>query len=83
MVASKKSLGTTELGASSLIKNLVCLRVKVVLFRETEEFGEPEGKRLFDGPRSRWEYNIKFCLGGIACQDVDWIHMAEDSGKLL
>jgi hypothetical protein len=27
--------------------------------------GKPEGKRPLAGPRLRWEYNIKMCLGEV------------------
>jgi hypothetical protein len=40
--------------------------------------GKPEGKRLLEIPRRRWEDNIKVDLGEIGWDGMDWIDLAED-----
>jgi hypothetical protein len=40
----------------------------------------PERRRLLGRPRHRWECNIKMNLKAIGREDVDWIHLAHDSG---
>jgi hypothetical protein len=40
--------------------------------------GKPEGKRLFERPRSRWEDRIKMDLREIGWEDVEWIQLARD-----
>jgi hypothetical protein len=42
--------------------------------------GNPEGKRLFERPRRRWEDNIKINLK-MGCEDVGWIHLVQDKGQ--
>jgi hypothetical protein len=37
----------------------------------------PEGKRPLGRPRHRYE-NIGMDLREIGCEDVDWIHLAQD-----
>jgi hypothetical protein len=37
-----------------------------------------EGKRPFARLRNRWEVNIIMDLSDIGCEDVDWIHVAQD-----
>jgi hypothetical protein len=39
---------------------------------------QPEGKRPLWQPRHKWENNIKMDLTEIVCEDVDWIHLAQD-----
>jgi hypothetical protein len=34
-----------------------------------------ERKRSLGRPRHRWESNIKKDLMGIACENIDWIHV--------
>jgi hypothetical protein len=43
--------------------------------------GKPEMKRPLDGPRRRWEDNIKMHLKGNRFGDVDWIHLAQDRDR--
>jgi hypothetical protein len=38
----------------------------------------PEGKRSLGIPRRKWEDNIKLDLKEMLCEDVDWIHTAQD-----
>jgi hypothetical protein len=38
----------------------------------------PEGKRPLGKPKRRRENNIKTDVKEIVCEDVDWIHLAED-----
>jgi hypothetical protein len=38
----------------------------------------PKGKRLFGGPRSGWEDNIKIILKEIGLENVEWFHLAKD-----
>jgi hypothetical protein len=42
--------------------------------------GKPEGRPL-GRPRRRWEDNIKMDLREIVFGDVDWIHLAQDTGR--
>jgi len=37
---------------------------------------KPEGKRLLERPRSRWDVNIKMDLQEVGCGDMDWIELA-------
>jgi hypothetical protein len=41
--------------------------------------GKLEEKRPLGRPRLRWENNID--VGGTRWNDVDWIHLAHDSGQ--
>ena len=43
--------------------------------------GKPEGKRLLERPRHRWEDNIKMDLQEVGCGDLDWIELAQDSDR--
>jgi hypothetical protein len=38
---------------------------------------KPEGKR----PRRRWEDNIKMGFQEVGCGSVDWMELAQDSGR--
>jgi hypothetical protein len=38
----------------------------------------PEGNRPFGRPRRRWGNNIIIDLTETGCDDVDWIHLAQD-----
>ena len=40
--------------------------------------GKPEGKRLLERPRRRWEDNIKMDLQGDGCGGMDWIELSQD-----
>jgi len=40
--------------------------------------GKPEGKRLLEKPRHRWEDNIKMNLQKVGCECMDWIELAQD-----
>jgi hypothetical protein len=44
--------------------------------------GRPEGRRPLRRPRLRWEDNIKMDLREIGFGGVDWIHLAQDRGRL-
>jgi hypothetical protein len=43
--------------------------------------GKPEGKRLLERPRRRWEGNIRVDLREIGWKGADWISLAQDSDK--
>ena len=43
--------------------------------------GKPEGKRQLGRPRHRWEDNIKMDLQEEVCGGMDWIDLAQDSGR--
>jgi hypothetical protein len=38
--------------------------------------GKPEGKRLLERRRHRWEDNIRMDLREIGWEGVDWMHLA-------
>ena len=40
--------------------------------------GKPEGKRLLERPRRRWEDNIKMNLRDVGCYPGEWIDLDED-----
>jgi hypothetical protein len=40
--------------------------------------GKPDGKRLLERPRRRWEDNIKIDLREIGWCGMDWIDLAQD-----
>jgi hypothetical protein len=39
---------------------------------------KPERKRTLGRPRCRWEDNISVTFKEIACEDMDWVHHAQD-----
>jgi hypothetical protein len=41
--------------------------------------GKPEGKRLFIRPRHRYRMDLK----EIGCENMDWIHLAQDRDHLM
>jgi hypothetical protein len=43
--------------------------------------GRPEGRRLLERPKRRWEDNIKMDLREIWFGDVDRIHLAQDRDR--
>jgi hypothetical protein len=43
--------------------------------------GKPEGKRPLGKPRRRWEDNTELDLKEIACEGVNWIHLAHDRDR--
>jgi hypothetical protein len=43
--------------------------------------GKPEGKRLLERPRRRWEDGIKMDLREIGWGSVEWIHLAQDRDR--
>jgi hypothetical protein len=40
--------------------------------------GKPEGKRLLERPRRRWEDNIKMDLRDIGIDEANWIQLDQD-----
>jgi hypothetical protein len=40
---------------------------------------KPEGKRLFERPRSAWVDNLRMTLRETGWEVVDWIHLAQDT----
>jgi len=40
--------------------------------------GKPEGKRLLERSRRRWEDNIKMALEEVGCGRMDWVQLAQD-----
>jgi hypothetical protein len=40
--------------------------------------GKPEGKRLLERPRRRWEDNIRMDVREIGWSGMDWIDLAQD-----
>jgi hypothetical protein len=42
---------------------------------------KPEGNRQLGRPRRRWENNIKMNLQEVGCGGMDWIDLAQDSGR--
>jgi hypothetical protein len=45
--------------------------------------GRPEGKRPLEGPRSRWEENIKTDVKEIGIDGSNWIQLAQDRGRTI
>jgi hypothetical protein len=43
--------------------------------------GKSEGKRPLGRPRRRWEDGLNMDLGQISCGGVEWIHLAQDTGR--
>jgi hypothetical protein len=43
--------------------------------------GKPEGKKPMGRPRRRWGDNIKLDLQEVRCRGMDWIGLAQDSGR--
>jgi hypothetical protein len=43
--------------------------------------GKLEGRRPLGRPRRRWEDNIRMDLREIGLEDVDWIHLAQDTDR--
>jgi hypothetical protein len=43
--------------------------------------GKPEGKRLFEIPRRRWEDGMKIDLRETGWGGVEWIHLAQDMDR--
>ena len=43
--------------------------------------GKPEGKRPLEGPRRRWEDNIKMDLQEVGFEGMDWIELAQDRDR--
>ena len=41
--------------------------------------GKPDGKRLLERPRRRWEDNIKVDLREVGCDHGDWMDLVEVS----
>jgi len=42
---------------------------------------KPEWKRPLGRPRHRWKDNIRMDLREIGCEDVYWIHLAQDRNR--
>jgi hypothetical protein len=43
-----------------------------------ELVGKPEGKKLLERTRRKWEDNIKMDLREVGCGGMDWIELAPD-----
>jgi len=43
--------------------------------------GKPEGKRLHERHRSRWEDNIKMDIQEVGCGGKEWIKLAQDRDR--
>ena len=43
--------------------------------------GKPEGKRLLERPRRRWDYNIMVDLQEMGCGVMDWIDLAQNRDR--
>ena len=43
--------------------------------------GKPEGKRTLGTPSSRWEDNIKMDPQEVECGGMEWIDLAQDTGR--
>jgi hypothetical protein len=44
--------------------------------------GKSEWKRPLGRPRRRWDDNIRKDHRVVRCEEVDWIHLAQDRGQL-
>jgi hypothetical protein len=40
--------------------------------------GKPKGRRPLGRPKRRWEDSMKIDLQNVGCEDMDWIHLAQD-----
>jgi hypothetical protein len=49
---------------------------------KTISVGKPEGKINLGRPGSTWDNSIRMHLKVVAWKSVDWIHLAEDRGRL-
>ena len=45
--------------------------------------GKPEGKRLLETIRRRWEDNINMDLQEVECGGMDWIQLTQDRERCL
>jgi len=61
--------------AGHVVRMLESRGVKRVLVEK------PEGKRLLERPRRRWEDNIKMYLQEVGCWGMDWIELAHDRDR--
>jgi hypothetical protein len=43
--------------------------------------GKPEGRRLLERSRRRWEDNIKMDLRDVGFGSIDWIDLAQDRDR--
>jgi len=43
--------------------------------------GKPEGRRLLERSRRRWEDNIKIDLQEVGCGGMDWIELVQDKKR--
>ena len=43
--------------------------------------GKPEGKKLLERRKDRWEDNIKMDLEEVGWGDMDWIDLAQDRDR--
>jgi hypothetical protein len=43
--------------------------------------GKPEGRRPVERLRSRWEDGIRMDLGGTGWENVEWIHLDQDTRR--
>jgi len=43
--------------------------------------GTPKGKRQLEGPRRRWEDNIRMDLQEVGCGSLDWIELAQNRDR--
>ena len=45
--------------------------------------GKSEDQRPLGRPRRRWVDNIKMDLREVGCEEIDWLELAQDWGKLV
>jgi hypothetical protein len=43
--------------------------------------GKLKGRRSFERPGCRWEYNTKMDLQEVGCRSMDWIELAQDRDR--
>jgi hypothetical protein len=66
----------TKSGRMRWAGHVACMGEGINVYRVL--MGKPEGKRLLERPRHRWEDGIKTDLREIGWEGVEWIHLAQN-----
>jgi hypothetical protein len=95
VIGEWRRLHNQELHALRSSPNIICVRKSrkmsrtghVARMRERRGayrvlVGKPEGRRLLERHRRRWEGNIKMYLREVGWEDLDWIDLAQDRDRI-